>query len=151
MLEGALIRVVAYSSLTGRPLTLELAAQVLDGLYPQHVRARNAAGHSIADIQAAACTFFEVSLAELLSARRSSHIAWARHVAMYLTRELTSESLPAIGRQFGDRNHTTVLHAWRRTSARLAADPERREAVDKLRRELTGEVASRTGSHDRFA
>jgi chromosomal replication initiator protein len=150
-LEGALIRVVAYSSLTGRPLTIELAAQVLDGLYPQRTAAHSIAGYTVADIQAAACAFFHVSLEELLSARRSARIAWPRQVAMYLTRELTSESLPAIGRQFGGRDHTTVLHAWRRTSARLAADPERREAVDKLRCELAGETAAQASSHDRFA
>ena len=150
-LEGALIRVVAYSSLTGRPLTLELAAQVLDGLYPQQARARTQSAHNVTDIQTAACAFFQVSLEELLSPRRSAHLAWARQVAMYLTRELTSESLPAIGRHFGGRDHTTVLHAWRRTRARLATDPERRQAVDRLRSELVGQPPPSTDSHDRFA
>jgi chromosomal replication initiator protein len=150
-LEGALIRVVAYSSLTGRPLTVELAAQVLDGLYPQRSLRSASPTHTVAHIQASACAFFEVSLEEMLSTRRSAHITWARHVAMYLTRELTSESLPAIGRQFGGRNHTTVLHAWRHTSTRLAADADRRQAVDRLRCELMGENAQQTSSHDRLA
>ena len=70
---------------------------------------------------------------------------------MYLARELTGESLPAIGRQFGGRDHTTVLHAWRRTSARLAADAASREAVDKLRCTLSDGQALNTGAHDRFA
>ena len=59
-------------------------------------------------------------------------MAKPRQLAMYLARELTGESLPAIGRQFGGRDHTTVLHAWRRTSARLADDDATREAVEKL-------------------
>jgi chromosomal replication initiator protein len=150
-LEGALIRVVAYSSLTGRPLTVELAAQVLEGLYPQRSLRLASPNHTVAHIQAAACAFFEVSLEELLSTRRSAHITWARHVAMYLTRELTSESLPAIGRQFGGRNHTTVLHAWRHTGTRLAADTDRRQAVDRLRDELMGENTKQTSSRDRLA
>jgi len=150
-LEGALIRVVAYSSLTRRPLTVDLVTEVLDGLYPQRKRGGGRAVHTIADIQAAACAFFDVSLDELLSAGRTARVAWPRHVAMYLTRELTSESLPAIGRHFGGRDHTTVLHAWRRTSARLAADAASREAVDKLRCTLSDGQALNTGAHDRFA
>ena len=146
-----MIRVVAYSSLTERPLTVELVTEVLDGLYPQLKHGVGRAAHTVADIQAAACAFFDVSLDELLSARRTARVAWPRQVAMYLTRELTSESLPAIGRHFGGRDHTTVLHAWRRTSARLAADAPSRDAVDKLRRTLAGGQALYTGTHDRFA
>jgi chromosomal replication initiator protein len=130
-LEGALIRVVAFSSLTGRPITVDLAQEVLDGLYPQP-SAPASALRSIGDIQAAACDLFGISPDELLSSSRTPRLAWPRQLAMYLSRELTAESLPAIGRQFGGRDHTTVLHACRRTSARLAEDEEAREAVDKL-------------------
>jgi chromosomal replication initiator protein len=84
------------------------------------------------DIQAAACEHFGVTLDELLSPARSPRLARPRQVAMYLARELTSESLPAIGRQFGGRDHTTVLYAWRRISGRLGVDGETRRAVDKL-------------------
>jgi chromosomal replication initiator protein len=128
-LEGALIRIVAYSSLTGRELTTQLAREVLDGLYPQ-------ATHrpcSVTEIKAAACTHFELSPEELLSGGRTKRIAWPRQVAMYLARELTDESLPAIGRHFGGRDHTTVLHAWRRTSERIASDSTSRQAVESLR------------------
>ena len=131
-LEGALIRVVAFSSLTGRPLTVELADEVLDGLYPAPAPATPRAPRSVAEIQAAACEHFGLSSEELLSAARTPRIAWPRQVAMYLARELTGESLPAIGRHFGGRDHTTVLHAWRRTTARIAADDASREAVEKL-------------------
>jgi chromosomal replication initiator protein len=131
-LEGALIRVVAFGSLTGRPLTGELANEVLDGLYPRNQPSQRPTGHSIAEIQAAACEHFGVSPDEMLSSSRTARVAWPRQVAMYLARELSGESLPAIGRHFGGRDHTTVLHAWRRTSARMAADETSRQAVDKL-------------------
>jgi chromosomal replication initiator protein len=134
-LEGALIRVVAYSSLTGRPLTSELAEQVLDSLYPQ-TTAPGTRARTIPEIQAAACEHFGVSPTELLSTARAVRIAWPRQVAMYLARELTGESLPAIARQFGGRDHTTVLHACRRTSARIHDDAGARTAVENLRRAL---------------
>jgi chromosomal replication initiator protein len=135
-LEGALIRVVAFSSLTGRPLTSELAEEVLDSLYPKSKASRPTGQHLIGEIQAAACEHFGLSPDELLSSVRTARVAWPRQVAMYLARELSDESLPSIGRYFGGRDHTTVLHAWRRTSARIAADPDSRAAVEKLCREL---------------
>ena len=135
-LEGALIRVVAYSSLTGRPLSAELTSEVLEKLYPGSGRRGAKREHSITDIQAAACAHFGVSFEELISSTRSVRVAWPRQVAMYRARELTGESLPAIGRRFGGRDHTTVLHACRRTSARIAADHTARQSVDKLREDL---------------
>ena len=131
-LEGALIRVVAFSSLTGRELTVELAREVLDGLYPANERFERQRTRSVGEIQAAVGEHFGLSPEELLSTARTARIAWPRQVAMYLARELTGESLPAIGRHFGGRDHTTVLHAWRRTSARIIADDASREAVEKL-------------------
>ncbi len=133
-LEGALIRVVAFSSLTGKALTEELTREVLDGLYPQP--SRSASGRTIGEIQAAACAHFELTSEELLSSTRSQRVAWPRQLAMYLARELTGESLPAIGREFGGRDHTTVLHACRRASARLDSDLNASEAVEKLCRTL---------------
>jgi chromosomal replication initiator protein len=134
-LEGALIRVVAFSSLTGRPLSIELATEVLDNLYPP-AKARRHQARSVSEIQAAACEHFGLSPEELLSTARTARIAWPRQVAMYLSRELTGESLPSIGRHFGGRDHTTVLHAWRRTTARIATDDASREAVEKLCEQL---------------
>jgi chromosomal replication initiator protein len=130
-LEGALIRVVAFSSLTGRPLTAELAEEVLASLYPHSTRP-GANTHTVADIQRATCELFGLTTEELLSSTRTTRIAWPRQLAMYLARELTTESLPAIGRHFGGRDHTTVMHACRRTSARIASDDTSREAVAKL-------------------
>jgi chromosomal replication initiator protein len=135
-LEGALIRVVAFSSLTGRPLTAELAGEVLDTLYPRAKPTRHEPS-SIAEIQAAVGAHFGLTPGELLSTTRAARIAWPRQVAMYLARELTGESLPAIGRHFGGRDHTTVLHACRRASVRLASDDDARRAVEKLCESLT--------------
>lgn len=132
-LEGALIRVVAFSSLTGRALTAELAVEVLDKLYPRPPSQAHASGGSIGAIQAAVGSHFGVSAQELLSSSRSPRIAWPRQLAMYLARELTDESLPAIGRHFGGRDHTTVMYACRRASARIDGDHAVREAVEKLR------------------
>jgi chromosomal replication initiator protein len=150
-LEGALIRVVAFSSLTGRPLTAELAQEVLHSLYPRSV---SSAQHkrTVAEIQNATCAHFGLSSEELLSSARTARIAWPRQVAMYLARELTSESLPAIARQFGGRDHTTVLHAWRRTSTRIASDDSSREAVENLCRTLDPDnMHDRNNTLDRSA
>jgi chromosomal replication initiator protein len=134
-LEGALIRTVAYSSLTGRALTCKLAEEVLDGLYPPTLRDKRS--HSIAEIQEATCEQFGLSTEELLSNSRVARVAQPRQVAMYMAREMTDESLPAIGRHFGGRDHTTVLHAWRRTGKRLEQDTSTRKAVEDLRTRLT--------------
>ncbi|MEA2312915.1 MAG: chromosomal replication initiator protein [Solirubrobacteraceae bacterium] len=131
-LEGALIRVVAFGSLTGRPVTAELAEEVLAGLYPD-LKPRT---HSVREIQEETCKEFGISIDVLLSANRTAPIAWPRQVAMYLARELTGQTLPAIGRQFGNRNHTTVLHACRRTVERMGKDPQAYEAVRKLTERL---------------
>ncbi len=130
-LEGALIRVVAFSSLTGRPLTAELAEEVLATLYP-HTPTPGGARRTIPEIQEATCRHFGLSSEELLSSARTPRIAWPRQVAMFLSRELTGESLPAIGRHFGGRDHTTVLHACRRTTARITEDEASRLVVETL-------------------
>ncbi|HEX8715307.1 MAG TPA: chromosomal replication initiator protein DnaA, partial [Solirubrobacteraceae bacterium] len=134
-LEGALIRVVAFSSLTGRPLDSELAHEVLNTLYPREAAARQRTC-SAAEIQQAVSDHFGLAPTDLLSSSRTSRVAWPRQLAMYLARELTGKSLPAIGRDFGGRDHTTVLHACRRAAARLADDGDAREAVEKLCRDL---------------
>jgi chromosomal replication initiator protein len=131
-LEGALIRVVAFGSLTGRPLTSDLTREVLDGLYPAAKISTRSGPPSIAEIKDAACAHFGLTVEELLSSSRTARVAWPRQVAMYLARELTDESLPAIGRNFGGRDHTTVLHAHRRTVSRIATDDSSRKAVDNL-------------------
>jgi chromosomal replication initiator protein len=134
-LEGALIRVVAFASLTGRALTADLAAEVLGTLYPEPVRRTER--RTVEEIQARTCEVYGVTLDELRSSSRSAQVASARHVAMYLSRELTDATLPAIGKAFG-RNHTTVMHACRRTAERITADREAYETVRALTLELGG-------------
>ena len=154
-LEGALIRVVAYASLTGRPLGPELADEVLDGLYGAAApragddkgRARigyGAPAVTVARVQELVCQAFGLSREDLLSSGRTARLTWPRQVAMYLSREHTDESLPAIGREFGGRNHTTVMHAVKRTAARMDADPEARAVVHELTARLTGQADRRS-------
>jgi chromosomal replication initiator protein len=133
-LEGALIRVVAFGSLTGRDVDADLAGEVLSGLYPELTpRAR-----TLKEIQERTCEVFGVSMDDLLSPSRAAPLAWPRQVAMYLSRELTDATLPAIGRAFGGRNHTTVLHAYRRTAERIASDRDAYETVRRLTESLGG-------------
>jgi chromosomal replication initiator protein len=135
VLEGALIRVVAYASLVGKPLTPELAIEVLSRLYP----GRSAEPCTVLGIQEATAGEFGLDREALIARDRTPRVAFARQVAMYLARELTDEGLPAIGRDFGGRNHATVLHAWRRVAEAVDKPGEKRETVEGLRRKLEGE------------
>jgi chromosomal replication initiator protein len=135
-LEGALIRVVAYHSLTRRPIDAALADEVLAGLYPKPKAIARRQAPTIDRVQELACAAFEVSRDELLSSARTGRVAWARQVAMYLARQHTGASLPAIGERFGGRNHTTVMYACRKASERLAADPSAQALVHDLERRL---------------
>ncbi len=136
VLEGALIRVVAFASLTGRPIDAQLATEVIDGLYRDAKLTDRVAPPTIADIQSATCRQFGLSAEELLSPGRARRLTWPRQVAMLLCRELTSESLPAIGRSFGGRDHSTVLHACERATRRMMEDEAARRAVENLRQVL---------------
>jgi chromosomal replication initiator protein len=105
-------------------------------LYPHSAPAPGAAP-TIARVQELACEAFAVSRDELLSGARTARIAWARQVAMYLAREHTGATLPAIGESFGGRNHTTVMYACRKAGERIAGDPAARALVDDLQRRLS--------------
>ena len=136
-LEGALIRVVAYHSLTHRPIDAALADEVLAGLYPAPRALARPESPTIERVQELTCAAFDVSREELLSTGRSGRIAWARQVAMYLARRHTGATLPAIGERFGGRNHTTVMYACRKAGERLAADPAAQALVHDLERRLS--------------
>ncbi len=131
-LEGALTRVVAFSSLTGRPMTVELAQDVLKDVFPQG----DVAQVTIERIQEVVCDRFSMSVEELCSHKRSQNIVYPRQVAMYLSRELTDSSLPKIGKHFGDRDHTTVLHANAKIQNMIRAD----RSVYNLVQELTARI-----------
>jgi chromosomal replication initiator protein len=127
-LEGALTRVIAYASLTGRPISAEVAREVLKDLFPDGA----ARPITIEQIQAAVCEAFRVSLADLKGDKRSQDIVYPRQVAMYLARELTDLSLPKIGAKFGGRDHSTVIHAKDKISKLLTEDREAFNLVQDL-------------------
>jgi chromosomal replication initiator protein len=139
-LEGALIRVVAYASLRGETPTPDLARTVLERLYPRPADAPP----TLTEIQVAAAEALDVPRDALLAQDRRPRVSLARQVAMYLARELTDASLPAIGREFGGRNHSTVMHAHRRIKANLITDAATARAVDGVRCRLSGTDADRT-------
>src|SRR3954454_10901642 len=127
-LEGALTRVVAYASLTGRPISSDVAQEVLRDLFPQGA----ARSITIEQIQSAVCEWSHISLAELRGDKRSQATVFPRQVAMYLSRELTDSSLPKIGARFGGRDHTTVLHAVSKITRLLKEDREAFNLVQEL-------------------
>jgi chromosomal replication initiator protein len=132
-LEGALIRVVAYASLKGEPLTPSLVRHVLRKLGADG----SPSAYGISEIIDATALEFEVEPESLLARDRRPPVATARQVAMFLARELTDHSLPEIGRGMGNRNHTTVLHAVNRIRAAMDSDETVRNSVNNLRRRLS--------------
>jgi chromosomal replication initiator protein len=131
-LEGALTRVVAFCSLTGRPMTEDLAQDVLKDVFPQG----DLPQVTIERIQEIISDRFGLSLDELCGDRRSQNIVYPRQVAMYLSRELTDSSLPKIGKQFGGRDHTTVIHATSKIARMIRED----RSVYNLVQELTARI-----------
>ena len=113
----------AFASLTQQPLTLGLVEQVLDAVHPSKPSARPATGPATIDeIQRRTSAVLGLDRGDLSSAKRSRRLVYARQVAMYLCRELTDHSLPAIAQHFGGRDHTTVLHAHRKIQRELLTD-----------------------------
>ena len=131
-LEGALTRVVAFSSLTARAMSVELSQDVLKDVFPQG----EAAEVSIKRIQDLVAERFSMTLEELCGDKRSQNIVYPRQVAMYLSRELTDSSLPKIGKEFGGRDHTTVIHATSKIARLIRED----RSVYNLVQELTARV-----------
>ena len=130
-LEGALNRVVAHSTLIGRDITLETSQEVLHDLLRAHERRV-----TIEEIQKRVAEHFNIRIADMHSARRSRAVARPRQVAMYLAKQLTTRSLPEIGRKFGGRDHTTVMHAVKKIDELRQGDAGFAEDVELLRRML---------------
>ena len=131
-LEGALNRLLACSKLTGQPVTMELAErEVRDLIRPQDPRKVK-----IEEIQRIVARHYNVSRSDLLSARRTANVVRPRQVAMYLAKTLTLRSLPEIGRRFGGRDHTTVLHAVRKIEHLVGNDTSLADEVESLKRQL---------------
>ncbi len=131
-LEGALNRLLACSKLTGQPVTMELAErEVRDLIRPQDPRKVK-----IEEIQRIVARHYNVSRSDLLSSRRTANVVRPRQVAMYLAKTLTLRSLPEIGRRFGGRDHTTVLHAVRKIEHLVGNDTSLADEVESLKRQI---------------
>src|SRR5690242_19777571 len=130
-LEGALTRIVAHAQLVGRAITLESAQEVLHDLLRANDRRV-----TIDEIQKRVAEHYNIRLSDMHSARRARVVARPRQVAMYLCKQLTPRSLPEIGRKFGGRDHTTVMHAVRKIEELKAADTTLAEDIELLRRML---------------
>ncbi len=130
-LEGSLVRLGAYASLTGQIITLDMAKNVLRDLIGDKKKIV-----SMDDIQEAVCSQFHVKMTELKSRRRSKTLVYPRQIAMYLCRELTDASYPEIGRQFGGKDHTTIIHACRQVAKAIETDKALHETLDKLKEQI---------------
>jgi len=131
-LEGAVNRLLAHNKLTGQPVTLELAEREVRDL----VRPQEPKRVMIEDIQRMVARHYNVSRSDLLSSRRTANVVRPRQIAMYLAKHLTLRSLPEIGRRFGGRDHTTVLHAVRKIETLVGNDTTLANEVDLLKRML---------------
>ncbi len=133
-LEGALNRVIAYASLTGSPITLELAQdclkQILAGISVVNIN------HNT--IMKVVSRYYDIAPEQLTTQKRSRDISFPRQVAMYLCRELTGMSLPRIGQVFGGRDHTTVMHACDKIQEEMDKNSELRRALSEMKRNITG-------------
>ncbi len=130
-LEGSLNRLIAHANLFGRPVTLESTQEVLHDILKAHDRRV-----TIEEIQRRVAEHFNIRLTDMSSARRARAVARPRQVAMYLAKQLTSRSLPEIGRKFGNRDHTTVMHAVSRVAELMELDAGFAEDVELMRRML---------------
>lgn len=133
-LEGALNRVIAYASLTGSPITLELAQDCLK----QILAGRSVENINHNTIMKVVSRYYDISPDQLVTQKRSRDVAFPRQVAMYLCRELAGMSLPKIGQVFGGRDHTTVMHACDKIQEEMERSSELRRAITEMKRNITG-------------
>jgi len=131
-LEGALIRVASYATLTGKKLSLE----VVEGLLREILNEEGRYAVNIEVIQRKVAEHFDIRLADMTSKRRPENIAFPRQIAMFLARQMTDTSLSAIGEAFGGRDHGTVLHACRLVKDRMEVDANVRQVVSYLEKQL---------------
>ena len=133
-LEGALNRIIAFSSLANRPITVELANEALKDLISRDTPKVITAEY----IQEIVATHFHLKPEEFKSSKRTRSIAFPRQIAMYLSRKLTDLSLPKIGKQFGGRDHTTIIHGYEKISKQMKTDIELTQTVNELEKRITG-------------
>lgn len=132
-LEGALIRIIAYSSLTNREVTVDLASEALKDI----ISKKQGKHVTINTIQDVVSSYFNLRIDDLKSQRRTRNVAYPRQIAMYLSRKLTDMSLPKIGEEFGGRDHTTVIHAYEKISENLKTDDSLQHTVNDITKKLT--------------
>ncbi|HHW01351.1 MAG TPA: chromosomal replication initiator protein DnaA [Thermoanaerobacterales bacterium] len=132
-LEGALIRIVAYSSLTNCPIDIKLAEHVLKDILPDQKTKKI----TISDILQEVGRHFSLKVEDFKAKKRTKDLAFARQIAMYLCSELTDLSLPKIGEEFGGRDHTTVIHARDKIAHDIATDPQLAMLIDSLKKKLS--------------
>lgn len=126
-LEGALIRIVAYSSLTNKKeVTLELAQEALKHLITNNKKI------TIKDIQETVCNYYDIGMDDLLSKKKPKYISNPRQIAMYISRKITALSLPKIGENFGGRDHSTVLHAYNKINTEIENNSELKKSIDDI-------------------
>ena len=133
-LEGALIRIVAYSSLTNSEITVDLASEALKEIFSSKPKKLN-----IPLIKEVVSKTYNIKLEDFDSKKRTRAIAFPRQIAMYITREVTDLSLPRIGEEFGGRDHTTVMHAHDKISTDMKSDSNLKDTIDSIIKELKGD------------
>jgi chromosomal replication initiator protein len=131
-LEGALIRVVAFSSLTNKEISVDLASEALKDI----ISNRNSKQITINSIQDTVANYYNLRVEDFKSKRRTKNVAFPRQIAMYLARKLTDLSLPKIGEEFGGRDHTTVIHAYEKISSELEKDDGLKETISDLSKKI---------------
>lgn len=131
-LEGALIRVMAFASLSHLPIDMNTATEALKDLFPNG-KPRQI---TLETVQSCVCSFFKLKMDELLAKKRTRNVAFPRQIAMYLCREMTEASLPRIGEVFGGRDHTTVLHAHDKISKERSEDAKLNSTINELIRRI---------------
>ncbi|MEC9489000.1 MAG: chromosomal replication initiator protein DnaA [Halanaerobium sp.] len=131
-LEGALVRILAYSSLTNRKISVEMAREALKDILPQS-KPREI---NIGLIQEVVCDFYNLEIGDMSSKKRTQNIAFPRQIAMYLSRELTDSSLPQIGEEFGGRDHTTVIHAHNKITDKIEEEVDFKRTIERLKEKI---------------
>ena len=131
-LEGALNRVIAYSSLKEIPITMPMVEDILQEI----ISGEESQAISIDCIQRRVAEYYDIRVADMTSKRRPQAIAFPRQVAMYLSRKLTRKSLPELGDAFGGRDHTTILYAYKQVDSKIHTDPSLRRAISLIERRI---------------
>ena len=131
-LEGALSRVQAYAKLRKEPITTALVYEALRGMNIAHEHHEL----SVADIQNKVAEYYHVSLSDLKGKKRLKSIVMPRQIAMYLSRELTNNSLPKIGKEFGGKDHTTVIHAYDKIADIITTNADLKKEINELKHDL---------------